>query len=59
MFDPKSNSIVATGDMNFSSAYGTFVCFEGSTVFKIGGLSNRNQNELGICSIIEKCDFSL
>jgi hypothetical protein len=52
MFDPHSTSIVATGEMNFSSAYGTFVNFEGSTVFKIGGLSNRNYNELGICSII-------
>lgn len=52
MFDPHSTSIVATGEMNFSNAYGTFVNFEGSTVFKIGGLSNRNYNELGICSII-------
>jgi hypothetical protein len=45
--------------MNFAAAHGTFVNFEGSTVFKIGGLSNRGYNELGICSIIEKCDFSL
>jgi hypothetical protein len=44
MFDPNTNSIIASGEMNFSAAYGTFVNFEGSTVFKIGGLSNRNNN---------------
>ena len=44
--------------MNFASAAGRLVVFDGDTVFKIGGFANKSQNQLGICPIVEKCDFS-
>jgi hypothetical protein len=44
--------------MNFASGAGRLVVFEGDTVFKIGGFANKSQSQLGICPIVEKCDFS-
>lgn len=38
--------------MNFASASGTLVTFNGDIVFKLGGMSNKSQNELTICPII-------
>jgi hypothetical protein len=43
--------------MNFASAAGRLVVFDGDTVFKIGGFANKSENQLGICPIVEKCDF--
>lgn len=52
LYDPLRNDTIHEGEMNFASASGTLITFNGNIVFKLGGLSNKSLNELTICPIV-------
>lgn len=52
LYDPVRNETINEGEMNFASASGTLITFNGNVVFKLGGLSNKSPHELTICPIL-------